>query len=774
MGVVDFKSRLSGINKQLDDQANRKLANERKQAQLDAQKSVNAKRKAEQERAKLQEQNRVALARIDRATQTSFLSELKKSKVPNREIGFFKPTAQLDVGKTKTPLNAFVPDAIPKNVFFDSSGAFNPIDTNVQKYVQTRADKSGQNTPIQIQHNNPPPRISRFPLSSYYSQLNTDGPLGIKGPPNSTGPINLGFKQPFVVRDIGNNWGVDKFTGSLGDIKGVNLKSVGQILQVGFNFLDELGGAVIGRQPSVYISRAGADLFRMGMFLASAKGLGFLTKQSVLKRTNEHAGVGAGRNNKFKGSIFGPISGIYDPLLPGASSLMDAGENLKKYDPTSLMSQPGIGSLQLNINKKLDSEQTFRYLRTLNSASTMDILPSSVPDEIAKKFIDTKPRRYNIKLDSQLDLPSPNLLVKINPVADAISKVAGAGVRFLSSKIPKINLGLNRGKALNFPPVNNPLKGIGKGFGEGIGNLVADVTSGVSSLGRTIGNVVRGIGDGLPSIEFEKIPKNPDNNISKEEALKLRLQGFSEKGQDRVNLIPYGPREKAKYNGETEDVLDFVPFRFVDMDGNHIVFRAILSGISDTFTPDYAEEKYIGRPDKVFVYTGTTRTISFTFDVYPKSAEELPILWDKLNYLAGLTYPDMRSGFMVAPFTKLTIGEMYTEMPGYISALTYTVQDNGTWETMWTKSPKYIQANATFIPIMDRLPAKDQALYDYPWLQRKRNYDKDQKPTDYIAPTLAGVVAGAESKFGPIDLVDSFGEEKATEVKKDLLGLAGI
>ena len=39
---------------------------------------------------------------------------------------------------------------------------------------------------------------------------------------------------------------------------------------------------------------------------------------------------------------------------------------------------------------------------------------------------------------------------------------------------------------------------------------------------------------------------------------------------------------------------------------------------------------------------------------------------------------------MVAPFTKLTIGEMYTEMPGYISALTYTVQDNGTWETMWT------------------------------------------------------------------------------------------
>ena len=71
---------------------------------------------------------------------------------------------------------------------------------------------------------------------------------------------------------------------------------------------------------------------------------------------------------------------------------------------------------------------------------------------------------------------------------------------------------------------------------------------------------------------------------------------------------------------------------------------------------------------------------------------------------------------------------------------------------------------------MDRLPAKDQALYDYPWLQRKRNYDKDQKATDYVAPTLAGIIAGAEQKFGPVDLINS-GEEK---VKKDLLGLAGI
>ena len=91
----------------------------------------------------------------------------------------------------------------------------------------------------------------------------------------------------------------------------------------------------------------------------------------------------------------------------------------------------------------------------------------------------------------------------------------------------------------------------------------------------------------------------------------------------------------------------------------------------------------------------------------------------------------MKSGFMVAPFSKLTIGDMFHELPGYISALTYTVQDNGTWETMFAKIPKYIQANVTYIPVMDRLPASDQAHYDLPWLQKKKNYDINKNIAKY-------------------------------------------
>ena len=153
-----------------------------------------------------------------------------------------------------------------------------------------------------------------------------------------------------------------------------------------------------------------------------------------------------------------------------------------------------------------------------------------------------------------------------------------------------------------------------------------------------------------------------------------------------------------------------------------MVFRAILSGITDTFTPEYSPERYVGRPDSVYVYQGTEREIGFTFDVYPKSDQELVFLWEKLNYLAGQTYPhwsdsDVSGGRgMISPYTELTIGQMYSDTPGYISTLTYNVMDTGTYETVFAKLPKYIQVNCTFVYIGKRLPSATQRHFELPWV----------------------------------------------------------
>ena len=225
---------------------------------------------------------------------------------------------------------------------------------------------------------------------------------------------------------------------------------------------------------------------------------------------------------------------------------------------------------------------------------------------------------------------------------------------------------------------------------------------------------------------FQEILAIQDGDVSKFTKIKIDKKAFADVGKDKVNLIPYGSTEYGeKGGGQSYRELDFVPFKFRDVHNNKsIVFRAIVSAITDTFTPEYADQRYIGRPDNVYVYQGTTREISLTFDIYPKSDEELITLWEKMNYLAGLTYPnwdDTNKG-MIAPFCKLTLGQMYDDTPGYISGLTYTVMDEGTWETTFAKLPKYIQATCTFVYIGDRLPSTTQKHYEVPWVAAEQ-YD---------------------------------------------------
>jgi hypothetical protein len=254
-------------------------------------------------------------------------------------------------------------------------------------------------------------------------------------------------------------------------------------------------------------------------------------------------------------------------------------------------------------------------------------------------------------------------------------------------------------------------------------------------------------------------------NISKLTGININPGAFSDVGKDRVNLIPYGEDGERATNTSYKD-LDFCPFKFYDVNGdNSIVFRAILSGITDTFTPEYSSERYVGRPDSVYVYQGTTREINFTFDVYPKSDEELIRLWEKMNYLAGLTYPEYASvnggGFgMVAPFCELTIGQMYADTPGYISGLTYTVMDEGTWEIGFAKLPKYIQATCTFVYVGNRLPSSNQKHYELPWVAEEK-----------LSPngTTLGVDVLGDTLRSKNTLINALSDNK--EIRKKVLGM---
>ena len=322
-------------------------------------------------------------------------------------------------------------------------------------------------------------------------------------------------------------------------------------------------------------------------------------------------------------------------------------------------------------------------------------------------------------------------------------------------------------------------------MGGGTGGMMGNPFKKLGGITKGIGDFVRGIGNAVGAIGSINLEKNPINS-SKSKAYEFDSKAWSEVGQDKVNLIPYGKRfdefgeidesdggKVAKYKGKTENELDFVPFRFEDSNGNFIVFRAILSGITDTFTPEYSSERYVGRPDNVYVYMGTTREISFTVDIYPKSAEELPVLWEKMNYLAGLTYPEWASANggglgMVAPFCKLTLGEMYTNTSGYISGLTYTVMDSSTWETVFAKLPKYIQASVSFVYIGDRLPSKDQKHYEAPWIPEVQYGNDGGTPEDLSTNKKNGKFASLLSGRKKVSLASLTGQTSSTSAQNSI------
>lgn len=159
---------------------------------------------------------------------------------------------------------------------------------------------------------------------------------------------------------------------------------------------------------------------------------------------------------------------------------------------------------------------------------------------------------------------------------------------------------------------------------------------------------------------------------------------------DLINALPYGKDYSDVESGNEyrEDYGDLIPFKFYHINtGKWIVFRANLTGISDSITPTWNSKEYIGRADKVYTYKGADRKINFNFTINPMSPAELKPLWMKLNYLIGLNYPVYRkfSGigqYLEAPFIKLTIGDMFENVPGIIDGgVTITVDDDSTWET---------------------------------------------------------------------------------------------
>lgn len=198
-----------------------------------------------------------------------------------------------------------------------------------------------------------------------------------------------------------------------------------------------------------------------------------------------------------------------------------------------------------------------------------------------------------------------------------------------------------------------------------------------------------------------------------------KLNSYDNDTVDRINMLPlYVDRAVLDPYNLTRDL---VKFRFEVInnaspgESTFIHFRAFLGQIADNFKSDWSSTKYVGRGENFYNYNGFSRDISFTFKVHAQSRAEMKSLYQKLNYLASSLAPDYTGGYMKGNLIRLTIGDYFYIVPGFITSLSYTIPEDAPWEiglnqpesgddTGVMETPKLFDVSVNFTPIHDFVP----------------------------------------------------------------------
>lgn len=344
----------------------------------------------------------------------------------------------------------------------------------------------------------------------------------------------------------------------------------------------------------------------------------------------------------------------------------------------------------------------------------------------------------------------------------------------------------------------------------------------------------------LPITNYISVPnviKNKKTKFSKSGVLgsipgSIEVTRKITKGSDFLNTkVAYPSKDGGNYELPDKTFLDnydFIPLKFWSVSRKAAVnFRAIISGLSETFSPTWDTNRFVGNPFNFYTYNTIERSVQFTFKVYSLSYNEHIAAWQRLSFLSSLTYPQEYLGDVNAvspPFLTFTLGDMYKNKEAFIESLSYTIDDNTPWEigldanTKNWKLPKVIDVSITLklvetvgstyqtakykdalgednkpkidantkkpIRVIDT-PAEPKALYGYgglksgtpPTNQIKENTTKtlhadgSPKPTETLQEVVVTASRNKKKDENPINETAKVSEEFKNKLVSDLKNL---
>ena len=569
-----------------------------------------------------------------------------------------------------------------------------------------------------------------------------------------------GFQQPFILRPIptegegipGNGrWGSDPINSDTSKLGA---------LAAGADSI--LSGFVRGAPTFTgLVERNITDKIRIGKFLLTPNGIGFIAKQYVLQALNP----------TMESKLYNPLSTLGIP-----SGYVDSTDELDTGSITTSNLARLLAGLALPISHPVRHVGGGRYEDVVPLTEIPDFMKSFLPASIATIESQLPFGKAKLGFGSRIAMQS-------NPEVIPETTIGAFGYEYTIG-------GKDLGTSLIFMSPNKylfPFSSAPKSINKGIPSFVG----GFESAGTDAGIIETKKGGTFNDSSaagglIAKYSTNAYGSLNQDNKYESKLsseekkivdgigqQGLKEKKPtfdeeaglglikkdgakyvtaltDKINMHPYGSKDLATDNP------DFIKFRFYDVVNNkYIIFRAILSGISDSITPDYGEQQYLGRPDKLYTYKGADRKIGFNFKIYPKTKQELPVLMEKLNYLIGLCYPTYGGpdkNRMVTPFMELTMGDMFVDTPGLLMSLGITVEDSSTWEMdNGLQFPKYISCACSF-----------QYIGKYPLHGKGKHYELGWLPAgtsaDMNSTADLGYINSPDRKNGPQNMTPLFSE----------------
>ena len=178
-----------------------------------------------------------------------------------------------------------------------------------------------------------------------------------------------------------------------------------------------------------------------------------------------------------------------------------------------------------------------------------------------------------------------------------------------------------------------------------------------------------------------------------------------------------GPLEDLQNIGTIEDGDFYVRFRDLRDDG-FIYFRGYINGITENLSPSWTPTNYIGRSEPVYSYERAERDISFNLAVYPQNRKEEEFMYQKINRLTSLVYPEYMADTngvtrMKPPFTEMFmahIGSKTVGQFGYIKSLSYTVNESGDWNAL-ELLPRVFNIAISYQIVNRKPPGMDTQFY---------------------------------------------------------------